>query len=151
MTRRGQPERDDDHLETADVAVLRRPEHCEVGGDADQSGEDSGRNQDGVEVELERRVEPHAHVGAQCDRFRIRHIDQTRQAVEESEAHGGENEGRLLRQADHDRIGDDVHQPSASCGPPSVGRPSDITTLGTDAPTAQRPDRNTNGIVAPAP
>ena len=71
-----------------------------------------GGDQDGVEVEAVRRVEPHPEVGPERDRLRVGHVDEAGELVQQGEADRGEDQGRVLGEADDERLDDEVHQPS---------------------------------------
>jgi hypothetical protein len=70
----------------------RRPEDGEVRGDAEGARHQPGGDQDGVEVEAVRRVEPHPEVGPERDGLRVGHVDEAGEAVEQGEADRGQDQ-----------------------------------------------------------
>ena len=56
-------------------------EEAEVRGDAEDARQQPGWDQDGVEVEAVRRVDPHPEVGPERDRLRVGHVDEASELV----------------------------------------------------------------------
>ena len=75
-----------------------------------QSREDRGRDEHGVEVEAERLTQPDREVGTERQRFRVGDVDEAGQPVDEREPDGREDQRSLLHEADDERLSDELHQ-----------------------------------------